>query len=137
MPRTQKPAKPPAKKPAPKPAQRPAPKPAPKPVPKAVKPLSLTSAQRKWLRGQAHALKPLVQVGKQGLAEPVLRQVDAALDVHELIKVQAAIPREEKDAMAERLAGELRAEVAGRIGHVIILFRQNPDPEKRVYDIPD
>jgi RNA-binding protein len=96
----------------------------------------LSSSQRKWLRGQAHSLKPIVQIGKQGLSESALRQVDAALDAHELIKVQAAVPREEKDAIAESLAKELRAEVAGRIGHVIILFRQNPDPEKQVYELP-
>jgi RNA-binding protein len=97
----------------------------------------LSSLQRKWLRGQAHTLKPIVQIGKQGLTEAVLQQVDAALDAHELIKVQAIAPREEKDAMAERLAEELRADVAGRIGHIIILFRQHEDPEERVYDLPD
>jgi RNA-binding protein len=96
----------------------------------------LSSAQRKWLRGQAHTLKPIVQIGKQGLSESALRQVDEALDAHELIKVQAVVPREEKDAIAERLAEQLRADVAGRIGHVIILFRQNPDPEKQVYELP-
>lgn len=96
----------------------------------------LSSFQRKWLRGQAHSLKPIVQIGKQGLTESVLRQADEALDAHELIKVQAVIPREEKDAAAERLAEELRADVAGRIGHIIILFRQNPDPEKQVYELP-
>jgi RNA-binding protein len=106
-------------------------------MPATPKPPQLSSSQRKWLRGQAHSLKPLVQVGKQGLSGSALRQVDAALDAHELIKVQAVAPREEKDAIAERLAGELGAEVAGRIGHIIILFRQNPDPEKRVYDLPD
>jgi RNA-binding protein len=100
------------------------------------KPPRISSAQRKWLRGQAHTLKPIVQIGKQGLSESALRQVDAALDAHELIKVQAVAPREEKDAIAERLAEQLRADVAGRIGHVIILFRQNPDPEKQVYELP-
>lgn len=97
----------------------------------------LSSSQRKWLRGQAHSLKPIVQVGKQGLTESVLRQVDEALSDHELIKVQAPAPREEKEAMAERLAEELGADVAGRVGHIIILFRQNEDPEERVYDLPD
>jgi RNA-binding protein len=96
----------------------------------------LTSAQRKWLRGQAHALKPVVQIGRQGLTEATLRQVNAALDAHELIKVQAVAPREEKDAIAERLAAEVHAEVAGRIGHVVILFRQHPDPEKQIYELP-
>lgn len=98
---------------------------------------NLTSAQRKWLRGQAHTLKPIVQIGKQGLTESALRQVDEALDAHELIKVQAVAPREEKDAIAERLAEALRAGLVGRIGHIVILYRQNPDPEKQIYEIPD
>ena len=97
---------------------------------------TISSFQRKWLRGQAHSLKPIVQIGKQGLTDSALRQVDEALDAHELIKVQAVAPREEKDAIAERLAEELRADVAGRIGHIIILFRQNPDPEKQIYELP-
>ena len=97
---------------------------------------TLTSAQRKWLRGQAHALKPVVQIGKQGLTEGTIRQVDEALDAHELIKVQAVVPREEKEEIATRLASEVDAEVAGRIGHVIILYRENPDPDERVYELP-
>ena len=96
----------------------------------------LSSAQRKWLRGMAHSLKPVVQVGRQGLTAGVIRQVDTALDLHELVKVQAVAPREEKNAIAERLAAELGAAVAGRIGHVILLFRQHPDPEKRLYELP-
>jgi RNA-binding protein len=98
--------------------------------------VDLTSAQRKWLRGMSHSLRPVVQVGRQGLTEGVIRQVDAALDLHELVKVQAVAPREEKDAIAGRLAAELGAAVAGRIGHIVILYRQHPDPEKRLYELP-
>lgn len=97
---------------------------------------TLTGSQRKWLRGQAHSLKPIVQIGKQGLTDGTIRQVDEALDVHELIKVQAVVPREEKQEIASRLASEVEAEVAGHIGHVIILYRENPDPEKRIYELP-
>ena len=97
---------------------------------------TLTSAQRKWLRGQAHSLKPIVQIGKQGLTEGTIRQVDEALDAHELIKVQAVVPREEKEEIATRLASEVDAEVAGRIGHVIILYREHPDPDERVDELP-
>lgn len=97
---------------------------------------TLTGSQRKWLRGQAHSLKPIVQIGKQGLTEGTIRQVDEALDAHELIKVQAVVPREEKEEIANRLAGEVGAQVAGRIGHIIILYRENPDPEERIYELP-
>lgn len=96
----------------------------------------LTSAQRKYLRGLAHPLRPVVQIGKQGLTEATIRQADDALNDHELIKVQAPVPREEKKGLAERLAGELEAEIAGHVGHVIILYREHPDPEERAIELP-
>jgi RNA-binding protein len=96
----------------------------------------LTGAQRKWLRGQAHSLRPVVQLGKQGLSEAVIQQVDAALDDHELIKVQAVGDKEEKREIGSRLGKELRAEVVGLIGHILILYRQNPDREKRQIQLP-
>ena len=98
---------------------------------------TLTSAQRKWLRGMSHTLRPVVQIGKNGLTEAVLAQIDEALELHELIKVQAAAPKDEKREMAERIEGELHAELAGLVGHVLILYRQNPDPELRTLDLPD
>lgn len=97
---------------------------------------ALTGAQRQWLRGQAHALSPAVQLGRQGLSEAALRQIDAALAAHELIKVQAIVPRKEKGALAETLAERLGAEVAGVIGHVFILYRRHPDPAKRRIELP-
>lgn len=97
----------------------------------------LSSSQRKWLRGQAHALRPLVQIGRQGLTDGVIQQVDEALGLHELVKVQAPVPREEKAAVAERLANELEADIAGHIGHIIILYREHPDPEERRFELPD
>jgi RNA-binding protein len=96
----------------------------------------LTGAQRKWLRGQAHSLKPIVQIGKQGLTEAVLGQIDAALDDHELIKVQAPAAKEEKQAMARQIEETLEAEAVGLIGHVLILYRENPELEDRRIEIP-
>lgn len=97
---------------------------------------NLTSAQKKHLRGLAHPLRPVVQIGKHGLTAATLRQVDEALNDHELVKVQAPVPREEKKELAERLAGELEAEIAGHVGHVIILYREHPDPEEREIELP-
>jgi RNA-binding protein len=97
----------------------------------------LKGSQRKWLRGMAHSLKPVVQIGKQGLSETVLSEIDAALSDHELIKVQAAAPKEEKQEIGRRLEEATGAEVVGLIGHILILFRQNEDPEKQLYELPD
>jgi RNA-binding protein len=96
----------------------------------------LTGAQRKWLRGQAHPLKPIVRIGKQGWTGGVLAEVEAALDVHELIKVHFTAPREEKEEMARTIGEATGADPVGLIGHVITLYRQNPDSEKRVIELP-
>lgn len=96
----------------------------------------LTSAQRKWLRGMAHPLQPIVRLGKQGLTDAVIRQIDEALDAHELIKVQIPVPREEKAALAEEIQERTRSQNAGLVGHVLILYRENPDPEKRYLELP-
>ena len=96
----------------------------------------LKGSQRKWLRGQAHGLRPVVQIGQKGLSEAALREVDAALDVHELIKIQAPGPKEDKQEIARRIEEELGAQAVGLIGHMILLYRRNPDPEKRRIELP-
>jgi RNA-binding protein len=97
----------------------------------------LKGSQRKWLRGQAHSLKPVVQIGKNGLTEGTLREIDLALDSHELIKIQAVASKEEKQEMARQIEEELGAEAVGQIGHVLILYREHEDPDKRQFDLGD
>jgi RNA-binding protein len=97
----------------------------------------LKGSQRKWLRGQAHSLRPVVQIGRQGLTEGTIREIDFALETHELIKVQAPAPKEEKQEMARRIEAELGAEAVGLIGHIIVLYRRQPDPELRRIEIPE
>lgn len=97
----------------------------------------LKGSQRKWLRGMAHGLRPVVQIGQKGLSGAALREVDAALDVHELIKIQAPGPKEDKQEIARRIEDELGAQAVGLIGHMIILYRENPDPEQRRIDLPE
>src|SRR4051812_22818099 len=55
---------------------------------------SLSGRQRAYLKGLAHAYKPLVQVGHEGVSESVVKQVDAALKDHELIKVRLSRPED-------------------------------------------
>ncbi len=93
--------------------------------------MELTSKQRKQLRGLAHALEPVVHVGKGGASEEVAGQVDRALASHELIKVRFAGNKEEKRALVDELAERTGAAAAGTVGHVAILYRPHADPKKR------
>jgi RNA-binding protein len=97
---------------------------------------TLRGSQRKYLRGQAHSLKPVIQIGKEGLTEKVLTAIDTALTDHELIKVKLVTGQEEKHAFAQAISEKTTAECVGLIGHVIILYRQQEDVEKRRISLP-
>lgn len=96
----------------------------------------LKGSQRKFLRGLAHDLKPLVQVGKEGVSATVLEAIDRALEAHELIKVQLMAERDDRKEMVGAIERGARCECAGTIGKMAVLFRQQPDPEKRRISLP-
>ena len=91
----------------------------------------LKGSQRKYLRGLAHSYKPLVQIGKEGLSESVIRAIDTALGAHELIKVKIAAERDEREQTVPIIEERLNCECVGTVGRMAILYREHPDPEKR------
>jgi RNA-binding protein len=91
-------------------------------------PTSLTNAQIRFLRGQAHGLKALLQIGAKGVTDAVIAELDLALEHHELLKVKiAAEDREARDAMIAELAERSGAALVQRIGHIAVLYRQSKD----------
>ncbi len=82
---------------------------------------ALTGKQRRSLRALGHHLKPLVQIGGQGVTENVVAATEAALRDHELIKVK--INEGDRHGLAEALAEATRAQLAQLIGRVALLFR--------------
>jgi RNA-binding protein len=95
----------------------------------------LTSAQTRFLRGQAHELKAMLQIGGKGLTDAVVNEIDGALEHHELIKVKVGGgDREVRDAMIGELAGRTGAALVQRIGHTAILYR--PPKDKRHIVLP-
>jgi len=86
--------------------------------------ISLTPAQRKEMRGQAHHLDPVVSIGAEGLTPAVLKEADAALNAHGLIKVRMfSDVREERAAALQQLAETLGAAPVQHIGKLLVLFR--------------
>lgn len=86
----------------------------------------LSNTQIRYLRGLAHALKPVVMVGGKGLTDAVLAELEIALDHHELVKVRiAAEDRGARDAVALDIAERANAHAVQRIGNVLALYRRN------------
>lgn len=98
-------------------------------------PTQLTSAQTRFLRGQAHDLKAMLQVGGKGVTDALLAEINGALEHHELIKVKVAgEDREARDAMIAQIAERTEAALVQRIGHTAVLYR--PSRDKRQIVLP-
>lgn len=100
------------------------------------KPAKLSGTQRKYLRGLAHTLSPVVHVGRAGLNESVIEAARRALADHELIKVKISASRDERARMAAEMEQGCEAELAGAIGTIAILYRAQDDPDKRRIVLP-
>lgn len=96
----------------------------------------LTSSQRKFLRGEAHHLDPLVLIGKHGVTDALISAANAALEAHELIKVKFNDFKEQRAALVRDIETRTNSELCGLIGNVGILYRQHPEAEKRKIDLP-
>ncbi|MGH7566475.1 MAG: ribosome assembly RNA-binding protein YhbY [Gemmatimonadota bacterium] len=97
---------------------------------------ALTSRQRSHLRKLAHSLDPIVLVGRAGMTDAVVREIDDALEARELIKVRLSGDRDERAPAAAAIAARTGAEVAGQIGRALILYRENADPSRRRIELP-
>ena len=82
------------------------------------------------LKSLAHALKPTVIIGSNGLTEKVQVEINRALDAHELIKIRTNTEtKEDRQAMAKTICEFQGAELIAGIGHVITIYRKSEDKE--------
>ncbi|MBK0393603.1 YhbY family RNA-binding protein [Ramlibacter algicola] len=91
--------------------------------------LELSIAERKAHRAEAHHLDPVVMVGNEGLTPSVVKETEAALNAHGLIKVRVlGDDREAREAVYQQLCDQLNAAPIQHIGKLLVLWR--PKPEK-------
>lgn len=88
----------------------------------------INSKQRSFLRSMAHELDPIAYLGKQGLTDNVIKQIDVCLESRELVKVklQEGCDLKAKD-VANEIAEKLGAEFVQAIGHKFTLYRESKE----------
>lgn len=98
----------------------------------------LKGHQRKYLRGLAHSLKPIILIGQRGTSEAVAKALDQALTTHELVKVKfvEGKEKENKQKQAAQLERSTGAQLVGHIGHTLIYYRPHPEVDKRKIVLP-
>jgi RNA-binding protein len=106
-------------------------------VPKKSKPTAplvpLTGKQKSYLRSLAHKLKPVVQIGHQGVTPGVVAALDVALDRHELVKVKVAGDAEvDASDIGPKLEKSTKSQVAQIIGHTLVVYRRRKENPKVV-----
>jgi len=91
----------------------------------------LKGSERRQLRKLAHHLEPIVFVGKSGVTASVIEATNQALEAHELIKVKFIEFKKEKKELAAEIERRTESAVAGIVGSVAILYREQEDEAKR------
>ena len=94
--------------------------------------MTLTSKQRAFLNSQAHSLKPIIQIGKNGLNDQIKTSVRQALDARELIKVTLLQNTDENiHEVAEILEEEIGVETVQKIGRISSCSNNRAKKENR------
>lgn len=88
----------------------------------------ITSKQRSYLRSLAHNIDPTVYIGKAGVTENVIKEIDQCLEARELVKIKLQEGAElDAKTVANELAPELRAEFVQAIGRKFTLYRESKE----------
>lgn len=90
---------------------------------------SLSQKQRKHLKGLAHHLDPVVTIGKHGITEPVIREIELTLDAHELIKIRLiSDDRDERRDQLAKLSALTDSHLVQVIGKLGVFYRTSDEP---------
>ncbi|MDQ1912868.1 ribosome assembly RNA-binding protein YhbY [Paenibacillus sp. GD4] len=96
----------------------------------------LTGKQKRYLRSQAHHLNPIFQVGKGGVNDHLIRHINEALEVRELIKVTILNNvMEDRAEVAQQLAEGAEAELVQLIGKIVVLYKESK--EHKTIELPE
>ncbi len=92
--------------------------------------MAVNDKQRRYLKGLAHPLKPVVMIGNSGLTPNVLNEIEQALSHHELIKVRVSgQERADRKQMLEQIAEQTGADLVMVIGHIGGFYRPAEIPK--------
>lgn len=95
--------------------------------------MRLSVKQIQFLKGQAHHLNPLIQMGKHGYSEAFVIEVKRGLKDHELIKVKVSCSdREELKEITDNLSRDTESVLVQVIGHTAVLYKQAENPKIKI-----
>lgn len=92
--------------------------------------MTLSGKQKNYLRGVAHKLNPIVMIGGKGLTKAVIKEIDNALQKHELIKIKLpSNNKTEKVAALAQITTQTQSQPVQLIGRVGVIYRTAEEPK--------
>lgn len=86
--------------------------------------MAANNIQKRYLKGLAHPLKPVVMIGNKGLTDNVHIEIDNALKQHELIKVRVSgLEKADRVVMFNEIALKSSSNLVMTMGHIAAFYR--------------
>ena len=95
----------------------------------------MNQKQKKRFRAIGHTLKPVVTVAGNGLSETVVKELNRALEDHELIKIRIVGDRDDRKAVTEEISNQPDTEIVQSIGGVLLVYRPAREPNPNLSNI--
>jgi RNA-binding protein len=93
-------------------------------------PEKLTTNQKKYLRGIAHGLNPMIIIGANGVTESLMTELESTLEHHEILKIKmASADRDDRKQIVDYILEQTGALLVQTIGKICVIYRQNEDTE--------
>ncbi|HIE40376.1 MAG TPA: ribosome assembly RNA-binding protein YhbY [Thiomicrorhabdus sp.] len=93
-------------------------------------PEKLSNNQKKYLRGIAHGLNPMITIGTNGVTESLMEELESTLTHHEILKIKIALTdRDKRQEITQHILEETGALLVQSVGKTCIIYRQNEETE--------
>lgn len=91
---------------------------------------ALSNTQKRFLKGIAHGLNPVILIGANGLTEGLMKELEKSLAHHELLKIKiASAEREDRKEIVETIVKATHSQLVQSIGKVVVIYRQAKEPQ--------
>ena len=93
-------------------------------------PEKLTTSQKKYLRGIAHNINPMIIIGANGVTESLMKELESTLEHHEILKIRmASADRDDRKQIVDYILEQTGALLVQSIGKICVIYRQSDETE--------
>ena len=93
-------------------------------------PEKLTTSQKKYLRGIAHNINPMIIIGANGVTESLMKELESTLEHHEILKIKmASADRDDRKQIVDYILEQTGALLVQSIGKICVIYRQSDETE--------